>query len=87
VLDLAKTQNFSGAGWGGWSCVEPGYLHVIGGWVDGGATVIAEGPAKPGSTVGGFTYPTFPNYTYPAGEEGWVANAQNPGVLHAVCIP
>jgi hypothetical protein len=79
LLKIETSQSFSGGGWAGWSCVEPGFPKVAGGGVvPDTAGVTAQGPAKPGVTVGGFTYPVYPHYTYTAPEEGWVVQAGTP---------
>lgn len=93
ALKTETAQNFSqgqpsgvSAGWAGWSCVEVGYPHVVGGGVvpeDG--TVIAQGPAEyEAPAIDGYNYPVYPHYTYngganaPGGEEGWVVEAAGP---------
>ncbi len=86
VLRIDSTQSFAPGGWAGWSCVEPGYPHVLGGGVvPADAGVIAQGPAKYGADpVDGYNYPVYPHYTYnggantPGGEEGWVVRAGSP---------
>ena len=66
--------DFGPMGWGGWSC--PTGMHAVGGGHNL-ADVTAAGIAQPGATVGGFTYPTFPHYTFPAGETGFVVQNDN----------
>jgi len=80
VLRIDKTQNFAVGGWAGWSCLETDYPKVVGGGVvPETAGVMAQGPAKPGAAaIDGFNYPTYPHYTFPAGEEGWVVRAGSP---------
>ncbi len=87
ALRIDSTQNFSqgqpagvSAGWAGWSCIEPGFPHVLsGGVVPEDGTVKAQGPAKQGAAaIDGYNYPVYPNYHYPSGEEGWVVEAAGP---------
>jgi hypothetical protein len=86
VLRIDSLQSFAVGGWAGWSCVETGYPHVVGGGVvPGTAGVMAQGPAKYGAaSVGGYNYPVYPHYTFnggvnaPGGEEGWVVRADSP---------
>jgi predicted ribosomally synthesized peptide with SipW-like signal peptide len=99
VLRIESTQNFQagqdeghGAGWAGWSCIETGYPHVVGGGViPPDADVYAQGPAKPGADpIDGFNYPIYPHYTYTSPEEGWVveaAGATPPTGIYALCAP
>jgi hypothetical protein len=94
TLYVSSVMNFSGTGWAGWSC-PPEYPNVIDGGVSKTSTQpftpadypVVQGPAKPGSTVGGSTYPVFPHYTfgtwYP-GETGWVV--QNGGTPQSLYI-
>jgi len=64
--------NYSATGWGGWSC--PAGTHAVAGRViENDFPMGDEGIAEPGATIGGFTYPVFPHYTYGAGETGYVA--------------
>lgn len=78
-------------GWGGWSCIESGYPDAIGGgYIPNTSTPLAFGIAEPGSEVGGYTYPTWPHYSFPSGEEGYVvqgAGAGNPSNVYVVCGP
>lgn len=86
ALKTETTQNFSRTGWAGWSCVEEGYLHVVGGGVvPANADVTAQGSAKYGTaTIGGADYPFYPHYNYNGGvnasdgEEGWVVQSAGP---------
>jgi hypothetical protein len=86
VLRIDSTQNFGSGGWAGWSCIQPGYLKVVGGGVvPETAGVIAQGAAKYGAAaIDGNNYPVYPHYTYnlgvnaPGGEEGWVVRAGSP---------
>jgi len=81
ITVVGNKLNFSSTGWGGLSC--PGtHPNVVGGgvsqtnvqpWVDP-AFSISFVLAKTGATLDGFTYPVFPHYTYPAGEEGIAAH-------------
>jgi len=78
-------------GWGGWSCPEGTYA-VGGGVFSSDHALGAQGIAEPGATIGGYTYPTWPHYTYGSwydGETGYVA--QNAGdaqdvVLYVDCL-
>ena len=70
-------MNFSSTGWGGLSCPSS-HPNVVSGGVSKTNTkpfVPADYPvsfvlAKTGATLDGSTYPVFPHYTYPLGEEG-----------------
>jgi hypothetical protein len=78
-------MNFSGTGWGGWSC-PAGYTVVGGGYEPAEHYVLVSQPAKPG--VG--TYPFYPHYNYKPPEEGWVVqNGGTPATLevYALCLP
>ncbi len=68
---IDNTLVFGPFGWAGWSC--PAGMHVVGGGVAAGATVLVSQPAKPG--VG--TYPLYPHYNYTPPEEGWVVQNNN----------
>ncbi len=99
ALSIAHTENFqtgqpagSSAGWAGWSCLESGYPHVLGGGITpADATIVAQGPAKTGAAaIDGSSYPTYPNYTFPSGEEGWVVEGAGPTPptgIYVVCGP
>jgi len=77
VVDQPETitssvLNYSATGWGGWSC--PANTHAVAGRViENSFPMGDEGIAEPGATIGGFTYPNFPHYTYGTGETGYVA--------------
>jgi hypothetical protein len=84
ILVVSSLQNFSGTGWGGWSC-PPEYPNVIDGGVSKTNTqpfVPADYPvnqvaAVPGATLDGYTFPVFPHYTYGTwytGETGWAVH-------------
>jgi len=68
--------NFSGSGWGGWSC--PAGKVVLGGGVAGIRTQTSR-PAGPNSV--------WPHYTYGPNEYGWVAQAAEAGTakIWVVC--
>jgi len=91
ILVVSSVQNFSGEGWAGWSC-PPEYPNVIDGGVSKTSTQpwtpadypVVQGPAKPGVTVGGSTYPDYPHYDYTPPEEGWVV--QNGGTAQNLYI-
>jgi hypothetical protein len=77
---VSSTLYYAAGGWAGWSCVESGYPKAVnGGFLPETATPIAYGLAVPGATIGGFTYPVFPHYTFPAGETGYVVQGAGPG--------
>jgi predicted ribosomally synthesized peptide with SipW-like signal peptide len=86
-VTIVHTQSgIAGTGWYGWSC--PAGSTIVSGSVD--TALVVDGPAKPGSTVSGFTYPVFPHHTYTPPEEGWVVqNVGGPAtqVLTIVCQP
>ena len=63
---------FGPNGWGGWSC-PAGTTVIAGGYEPSAATVAFSGPAKPGEAM----YPTYPHYTFAAGETGWVVQNDN----------
>jgi len=63
---------FGPNGWGGWSC-PAGTTVVGGGFEPSTATVLFSGPAMPGAPM----YPTYPHYTFGAGETGWVVQNDN----------
>jgi hypothetical protein len=97
ALKIDSTQNFqanqpegSPAGWAGWSCLEAGYPDAIGGGTSPG-DVYAQGIAEPGTpAIDGYNYPVYPNYTFPAGEEGYVVEAAGPtppASIYVVCAP
>ena len=68
---------FGPNGWGGWSC-PTGTTAVGGGHTLG--SVSDEGVAAPGADpVDGFSYPTYPHYTFnvAAGETGYVVHNDN----------
>jgi hypothetical protein len=80
ILVWSSVMNFSGTGWGGWSC-PPDHPNVIDGGVSKSNTdfvpadhPVVQGPAEPGSSVDGVSYPAFPHYTYGTGETGWVVH-------------
>jgi len=85
----APTFYYGPGGWGGWSCIETGYPDAIGGgFIPETSTPLAYGIAEPGSTVGGYTYPTWPHYPFPSGEEGYVvqgAGLGNPSNIFVLC--
>lgn len=70
----SPVMNFSGTGWGGWSCPEGTHI-LAGGYYPAEHTVLISEAAKPGSESG--LYPVYPHYTFSEGEEGWVV--QNGG--------
>jgi hypothetical protein len=81
----SSTQNFSSTGWAGWSC--PAGTDSLAASFSGGQPYTL-GLAKPGVTTDGFTYPTYPHYTYGANEEGAVVhNGGTPqsGVITVYC--
>lgn len=72
VTTTSNNLNYSQTGWGGHSC--PANTHAVAGRViENGSPMGAEGIAEPGANIGGFDYPVFPHYTFPAGETGYVA--------------
>jgi hypothetical protein len=81
--------SFGPNGWAGWSC--PSGMKAVG----GGHTladVQAEGVAQPGATFGNppATYPTYPHYTFSAGETGYVVQNDNDtdsGTVFVDCVP
>jgi hypothetical protein len=85
----SPAMGFGPLGWGGWSC--PAGTHVVGGGHEPATLVVtAEGMAKPGSIVDGFTYPVFPHYTFGANETGFVVHNINAGqtlTVYALCAP
>jgi len=84
AVKLTTPQPFGGGGgWAGWSCVEESYPLVL----SGGASKepVAQGPAKAGVTVGGYTYPVYPHYTYPPPQEGWVVQGSAPCDIFVIC--
>jgi len=89
ITFTSSVMNFSSTGWGGWSC--PAGMHAVGGGTTGDTQPIgAEGIAEVGATIGGSTYPTFPHYTFSAGETGYVV--QNGGTpqsmqVYVDCLP
>ena len=82
----SPTQSFGPNGWAGWSC--PSGTAAVG----GGHTLAsaqAEGVAEPGAVIGGEDYPSFPHYTFPAGETGYVVqndNDSDTGVIFVDCV-
>lgn len=81
---VSPTMYYGSCGWAGWSCVEPGYPDAVGGGVVGDPSLVCDqGLAEPGVTVGGYTYPVYPHYTFSPPEEGWVASA-NTGITNVV---
>jgi len=83
----SSPMNYSGTGWGGWSCHQAHPTAVAGGWLPEAAVVGPHGLAVPGATIGGFTYPTFPHYTFGswyAGETGFVL--QNGGTAQTLTL-
>jgi hypothetical protein len=83
----SSTLQFGPNGWGGWSC--PSGMKAVGGGHTL-ASVAAEGVAQPGATIGGSTYPTFPHYTFSAGETGYVVQNNNDtetGTVFVDCVP
>jgi hypothetical protein len=83
----SPTLDFGPNGWGGWSC--PAGMKAVG----GGHTLVdvaASGVAEPGATIGGSTYPTFPHYTFAAGETGFVVQNDDDtesGTVFVDCVP
>jgi hypothetical protein len=63
--------NLSDTGWAGWSC-PTGTFAVSASF--SGSQPATVGLAKPGVTTDGYTYPTYPHYTYTAPEEGAVVH-------------
>ncbi len=92
VTYVSSVLNFSGTGWGGWSC-GAGETIVSATWQDlsGGAVDLIVGLAKPGVTTDGSTYPYYPHYNFTPPEEGAVAhNISGTGgqaTLTLVCQP
>jgi len=83
VRYTSSVLNYSQTGWAGWSC--PAGTHAVGGGViENTYSMGPEGIAQIGATIGGFTYPIFPHYTFPAGETGYVA--QNGGTSQTAKI-
>ena len=83
----SPTQTFGPNGWAGWSC-PAGQKAVGGGHTL--ADVAASGVAQPGATIGGSTYPTFPHYTFGAGETGFVVQNDDDtesGTVFVDCVP
>jgi len=86
---VSSDLHYSSTGWGGWSC-PLGTTAIAGGVINNTYPMGAEGIAKPGATIGGYTYPTFPHWTFGPGETGYVA--QNGGTDQIVniwvdCLP
>ena len=83
----SPTLDFGPNGWAGWSC--PAGMKAVG----GGHTLVdvtASGIAQPGATIGGSTYPTFPHYTFAAGETGFVVQNDDDtesGTVFVDCVP
>jgi hypothetical protein len=83
----SPTLDFGPNGWAGWSC--PTGMKAVG----GGHTLVdvtASGVAQPGATIGGSTYPTFPHYTFAAGETGFVVQNDDDtesGTVFVDCVP
>jgi hypothetical protein len=81
ILVVSSQLNFSGTGWGGWSC-PPDHPNVINGGVSQTNTEpfvppaypVNQVAAVPGATLDGYTYPVFAHYTYGTGETGWVVH-------------
>ena len=83
----SSVLNFGPTGWGGWSC--PSGTTVISASIadePGGDGVFHSVTlAKPGATVldydgvTTYTYPVFPHWTYPGGEEGAAVQNNNDG--------
>ena len=77
VLVVGNVLNFSSTGWGGLSCPSDHPNPVSGGvsqtnvqpWV-APTFPVSFVLAVTGATLDGFTYPVFPHYTYPTGENG-----------------
>ena len=72
ITTINRTQQgFGDGGWAGWSC--PANTTAVGGGIDSNTNPVGpNGLAVPSAIVGGFTYPVFPHYTFPAGETGYV---------------
>ena len=94
LIVISAVLNFSGTGWGGWSC-PPGHGIAAafvqkpgGGTPDHPSTVYLW---KPGATAPGATYPSTPfGYLYTPPEEG--AIVQNGGTAQSLeivltCVP
>lgn len=83
ILVVSSLLNFSGTGWGGWSC-PPDHPNVIDGGVSKTSTQPFTAPdypvnqvmAVPGATLDGYTFPVFPHWTYNTypGETGWAVH-------------
>lgn len=75
----SATLNFSGTGWGGWSCPVPDHPYVV------SATTDCTGPLtqylwEPGASAGGVNYPNTPfGYTYTPPEEGSIVQMGGTG--------
>ncbi|MBU0845703.1 hypothetical protein KKH23_00650 [Patescibacteria group bacterium] len=82
---VSSPLNYSGTGWGGWSC--PTGLVVVNAGVQGNIYPVGESVVwKPGaSTAGGVNYPNTPfGYTYTPPEEGYIV--QNGGKAQTLQI-
>lgn len=84
ILVVGNEQSPSTTGWFGWSCPDT-HPYVVGGGVSYNNTQpfndVPEALtnfvlAKPGATLDGFTYPSFPHYNYPGGEQGIAVHNQ-----------
>jgi len=78
--------NYSGTGWGGWSC--PAGTKIVSATAEnstGGVQMAELVLWRPGASVGSFTFPTTPfGYSYVTGEEG--AIAQNNGATAPITL-
>ncbi|MBU1026719.1 MAG: hypothetical protein KKA31_03200 [Candidatus Margulisbacteria bacterium] len=69
-IDRVQT-GFGDGGWAGWSC--PVGTTAVSGGIDSSTNPVGpNGLAVPSTTVGGFTYPVYPHYTYTFPETGYV---------------
>jgi predicted ribosomally synthesized peptide with SipW-like signal peptide len=92
ITIYSSPLNYSGTGWGGWSCTNPAYPKVVGGGVSSpttGVSLLNSLAWKPGASVGAYTYPLTPwGYSYASGEEGWIVQNNGttpPLTLYVVC--
>ncbi len=81
----SSNLNYSGTGWGGWSCPAPTPNIWSASYT--GPGVLNVTLWQPGASVPGFTYPTTPfGYVYGAGEEGAIAQATGTGGTYQLIL-